>query len=163
MVSLTATKGSGVFWECAERLPDTGFLGVRGSYGYQVVPDEIPPNVTLLDCMDGRRMRDEVYAETRILLVPSDYESWGRVATEAMCSGIPVIANPAEGALAENLGDAAIWADRDKPEEWVAQIRRLAKPAAWEKASEAASKRYAELDPVGDLERWCAAVEALAR
>ena len=29
--------------------------------------------------------------------MPSDYESWGRTATEAMCSGIPVICSEANG------------------------------------------------------------------
>ena len=161
IINLTAGKGAHLFWKVARMMPRTEFLAVEGAYGEQIVPDGGLPNVTVLDAMDGRMMRDEVYARTRILLVPSDYESWGRVATEAMCSGIPVIAHKAEGGLAENLGDAAIWADRADPAAWVAQIRRLAKPAEWEAASEAARKRSAELDPAGDLERWCAAVEAL--
>jgi glycosyltransferase involved in cell wall biosynthesis len=161
-INLTPGKGAPLFWEVARQMPGTGFLAVKGSYGEQVIPPVVPPNVTVLDCMDGRLMRDDVYARTRILMVPSNYESWGRVATEAMCSGIPVIAHQAEGALVENLGGAAIWASRDNPAEWVTQIRRLAKPAAWLKASEAAQKRYAELDPAGELEAWCRAVEALA-
>jgi hypothetical protein len=162
IISLTEGKGGHLFWQLAAAMPGTQFLAVRGSYGVQVIPDVIPPNVTLAGPFDGRDMRDQVYARTRILLVPSDYESWGRVASEAMCSGIPVIAHRAEGGLAENLGDAAVWADRDDPGTWVSQIRRLGKPAAWVKASEAALKRSAELDPAGDLERWCQAVEALA-
>jgi Glycosyl transferases group 1 len=161
LINLTAGKGGHLFWTIARKMPGTEFLGVEGAYGEQVIPVQGLPNVTVLDAMDGRLMRDEVYARTRILLVPSDYESWGRAATEAMCSGIPVIAHRAEGALAENLGDAAIWADRHDPEAWVEQIRRLASPAAWEAASEAARKRSAELDPAGELERWCEAVEAL--
>lgn len=160
MVNLTASKGAGLFWEVAKRMPETEFLAAQGWFGEQDIRDL--PNVTVLEHMDGRQMRDEVYARTRILLVPSQYESWGRVATEAMCSGIPVIAHRAEGGLAENLGSAAIWADRGKPEEWVRQIRRLSKPEAWQKASQAARKRYAELDPAGELETWCRAVEALA-
>ena len=37
--------------------------------------------------------------------MPSRYESWGRVAVEAMSCGIPVIANPTPG-LQESLADA---------------------------------------------------------
>ena len=159
MVNLTGPKGAGLFWEVAGRMPETGFLAVRGWYAEQDIRDL--PNVTVLEHLDGRLMRDQVYARTRILLVPSGYESWGRVATEAMCSGIPVIAHKAEGGLAENLGDAAIWADRDDPEEWVRQIRRLAEPEAWAQASQACRERFAGLDPAADLERWCGAVEAL--
>lgn len=161
-ISLTSGKGGHLFWQVARGMPGTRFLAVQGSYGIQILPGVIPPNVTVLPSMDGRRMREQVYARTRVLLVPSDYESWGRVATEAMCSGIPVIAHRAQGGLAENLGDAAIWADRDDPGTWVTQIGRLSDPGAWAKASEACRKRSAELDPAGDLERWCQAVEALA-
>jgi glycosyltransferase involved in cell wall biosynthesis len=160
-ISLTEGKGGHLFWAVAKALPGTSFLAVRGSYGDQILPDPVPANVTVTGPFDGRRMREQVYARTRILLVPSDYESWGRVATEAMCSGIPVIAHRAEGGLAENLGDAAIWADRGDPGTWVQEIQRLSKRAAWNKASEACRKRSAELDPSGDLERWCDAVEAL--
>jgi glycosyltransferase involved in cell wall biosynthesis len=163
LINLTSGKGGPLLWDLAARMPGTEFLAVKGSYGEQAVPDPVPPNVTVLDTVDGRLMRDQVYARTRILLVPSDYESWGRVATEAMCSGIPVIAHKAAGALTENLGDAAIWADRDDPAEWEAQITLLSDPAQWEAASEACRERAAELDPAADLEQWCDAVEALAR
>jgi hypothetical protein len=161
LINMAGCKGGELFWQLARAMPDVEFLGVQGAYGEQVTGPDGLPNVTVLDQVDGRRMRDEVYARTRILLVPSDYESWGRVATEAMCSGIPVIAHRAEGALAENLGDAAVWADRDDPQSWVRQIRRLAKPAAWQKASAAGRDRFAELDPAGELKQWCEAVEAL--
>jgi glycosyltransferase involved in cell wall biosynthesis len=160
-ISLTEGKGGHLFWALARAMSGTRFLAVLGSYGDQLMPTPVPPNVTVAGPFDGRRMRDQVYARTRILLVPSDYESWGRVATEAMCSGIPVIAHRAQGGLAENLGDAAIWADRDDPGTWVREITRLGKRAAWEKASEASRKRSAELDPAADLERWVEAVEAL--
>ena len=40
----------------------------------------------------------EVYAVTRVLLVPSlDFESWGRVATEAVLNGIPVLCSDSGG------------------------------------------------------------------
>lgn len=161
LVNLTETKGGSLFWQAAAAMPGTSFLAVQGSYGDQIIPDPVPANVTVLGCMDGRLMRDQVYARTRILLVPSDYESWGRVATEAMCSGIPVIAHRAEGGLAENLGDAAIWASRDDPGEWVRQIQRLSRAAIWRKASLACAKRYGELEPEKELAAWCDAVEAL--
>jgi hypothetical protein len=43
--------------------------------------------------------------------MPSHYESWGMVASEAMASGIPVICSDTPG-LRENCGDAAIYAER---------------------------------------------------
>jgi hypothetical protein len=103
LVNCTATKGIGVLAELAKRMPDRKFLAVRGGYGEQQPPDL--DNVLVLDHMSGQRMRDEVYARTRILLMPSDYESWGRAGVEAMASGIPVIAHPTDG-LRESLAAA---------------------------------------------------------
>jgi glycosyltransferase involved in cell wall biosynthesis len=109
-------------------------------------------------------MRDLVWARTRILLVPSAYESWGRVASEALCSGIPVIAHPTTG-LIENLGDAGIFVDRRDTDGWIAALRRLQDPTAYETARGLALARSAEQQRmrVIDERRWVASVEALGR
>lgn len=153
-------KGSEVFWELAERMPTVQFLGVRGGYGMQDVRNLL--NVKVLDHVPHHRMRDEVYARTRVLLMPSSYESWGRVGTEAMASGIPVIAHPTPG-LVESLGAAGIFADRGDVEAWVAVLTALTDPAAYATASARSLARAAELDPAADLDRWCKEVEALGR
>jgi glycosyltransferase involved in cell wall biosynthesis len=159
IVNLFENKGGLQFWRIAEALPDVEFLAVKGGYGEQVIPDEIPANVELVD--NTPRMRDEVYARTKILLMPSDYESWGRVGVEAMASGIPVIAHPTEG-LTESLGDAGIFIDRDDTGAWAAEIGRLLKPRAWSAASKKAKARSGELDPSRDLATWVAALSKLS-
>ena len=159
LINLYRPKGPDTFYALAERMPDQKFLAVRGAYGEQVIKNL--PNVEHVDHIDGDRMRDEVYARTKILLVPSDYESWGRVGIEAMASGIPVIAHPTPG-LRESLGDAGIFHDRRKIDDWEAAIRGLLKPRAYAAASKKAKARASELDPSEDLERWCAAMEDLA-
>ena len=53
-------------------------------------------------------MRQSVYARTRLLLMPSRSESFGRVGLEAAASGIPTIASPVEG-VPEVLGDCALF------------------------------------------------------
>ncbi len=151
-------KGSEVFWALAERLPHLRFLAVRGAYGYQDVRDL--PNVEVLNHVPHHRMRDEVYARTRILLMPSSYESWGRAAVEAMASGIPTIAHPTPG-LTEALGDAGWLADRDDLDAWVSALDIVER--GWPYFSEQALKRSAQLDPTEDLARWCDAIERLAR
>ncbi|MFI1769152.1 glycosyltransferase family 4 protein [Streptomyces sp. NPDC020800] len=62
-------------------------------------------------------MREHVYSRSRVMLMPSLYESWGRVAVEAFASGIPVIAHPTPG-LVESLGEAGIFAYRDDLNAW---------------------------------------------
>lgn len=156
LVNCSRDKGGRVLAALAARNPHRAFLAVEGGYGRQEPPDL--PNVGVLPHMDGRQIRDAVYARTRLLLMPSVYESWGRVGVEAMCSGIPVIAHPTPG-LAESLGAAGIFADRDDLEAWQAAIERLDQPSAYAAASAAAAARAAALDPAADLAAWCTAVE----
>lgn len=151
-------KGSEVFWSLAERLPRLRFLGVTGAYGSQDI--RLLPNADVIGHVPHDRMRRQVYARTRILLMPSSYESWGRTAVEAMCSGIPVIAHPTPG-LSEALGGAGYLIDRDDLDGWAAAIERLQDPDEWIAASLRARDRAAELDPAEDLNRWCESVEGL--
>ena len=108
-----------------------------------------PPNVTVLPKTPHIK---DVYAKTRILIMPSKYESWGRTATEAMCSGIPVISFGTPG-LQENCGKAGLYVERENVKQWVDQIERLFNAKAYEKASKAAKIRSRELDPMASLER----------
>lgn len=157
LVNLCEQKGGQLFARLAERMPDVDFLGVIGAYNTQIVPDL--PNVEIRE--HGGDMR-AVYSSTRLLLMPSSYESWGRVGVEAMHSGIPVLAHPTPG-LQESLGAAGTFLDRDDEDAWEAAIRRMLKPRAWARASKAALARATELDPTEDLNRWCDAVERAAR
>jgi hypothetical protein len=158
LINLFANKGADVFWALAERMPDRKFLAVRGSYGEQDVRDL--PNVEVIDNVPGSEMATTVYGRTRILLMPSEYESWGRTGPEAMASGIPVIATPTPG-LRESLGKAGTFVRKDDVDGWQAAIERLDDPVAYEAASEAALRRSTQLDPTSDLKRWCEAIEAL--
>jgi hypothetical protein len=159
LVNCTATKGINVLAELATRMPHRTFLAVRGGYGEQQPPEL--PNVTVLDHMHGRDMRDAVYAHTRLLLMPSDYESWGRVGVEAMASGIPVLAHPTAG-LTESLGSAGIFCDRADVDVWQQAIEGLDDPVAYRAASRKARTRSRQLDPTDDLAAWCEAVEEVA-
>ncbi len=99
-----------------------------------------------------RRTSDmkSLFRRTRILLAPSRWEeAWGRVASEAHCSGIPVIGS-SRGGLAEAIGPGGTALDYDAPlADWVAALRTLwSDPVAYQNASDAA-RRYAlrpELD-----------------
>jgi glycosyltransferase involved in cell wall biosynthesis len=87
MVNANALKGLPLFLELARRFPERKFLAVRPYYNVIQVPENIP-NIEWMNIQDDIRT---VLAKTRILLAPSLYESWGRVAFEAMYNGIPVL------------------------------------------------------------------------
>lgn len=164
LVNLSEDKGADVFYQLAERMRDRKFLGVEGGYGVQVVPrsrDDLP-HVELVGHVRTDQMREQVYARTRVLLMPSAHESWGRVAIEAACSGIPTIAHPTAG-LRESLGGAGIFVDRDDIDAWERTLRRLLDGRSWRPASRKARARAAELDPAADLETWCGEIVELGR
>ena len=119
LINVSELKGGNQFIEIAKKMPDLQFLGVEGGYDTQIKGDV--PNITYVP---NTRDMKSIYGETQILLMPSRAETWGRTATEALCSGIPVIANPTMG-LKENLGDAGLFINRDSIDEWVAMIRKL--------------------------------------
>ena len=147
LVNLGMWKGGNLFWRLARGLPERLFLAKTGGYSQQIIPAEIPPNVELVTSTVGRtpeEMRDHVYARTRILLVPSAMETWGRVAIEAASSGIPVIAHPTPG-LRESLGDSGIFVDRDDTAGWIAAIRNLDDPAVHADYSHAVRERAEQL------------------
>lgn len=152
LVNLTVAKGAHVFYQLAQRLPHLKFLGVTGAYGIQVVRDDLP-NVEIIDQVPTHEMVKKVYSRSRVVLMPSDYESYGRVAAEAACSGIPVIAHPTEG-LKESLGEAGIFCDRDHLDGWEAELRRLHTPRGWSLASKQMLKHATTLDPTAELEQW---------
>lgn len=153
LINLTRAKGAPVLFALAGRMPDDLFLGVRGAYGLQAEPPARLPNLEIVD--QTPRIR-EVYTRTSILLVPSGYESWGRVAVEAMASGIPVVASPTPG-LRESLGDAGLFVELDDLDGWTEAVRRLRTDAGfYGERSAMALERSAELDAVTaeDLETW---------
>lgn len=158
LVHLATEKGGDLFWKLARAMPDVEFLGVKGGYGY---PAGIYPrdNVAVVDTTENMA---SVYAQTRILLMPSARESYGLVGVEAMSCGIPVIAHPTSG-LRESLGDAGLFVDRADEPGWVDAITRLRDAGEWQVASTRAQERAAALDPVGDIARFVEAIESFDR
>jgi hypothetical protein len=156
LVNVTGEKGSDTFYEMARRFPQRQFLGVLGGWGEPDVRDE-HLNVTIEP--HGVDMRD-VYRRTRILLMPSEHESWGRVAVEAMSRGIPVIATDLPG-IAECLGGAGFLVELDWWDEYARLIVGLDNLDAYRLASERAKARAVELDPGPQLDRFVECLEAL--
>lgn len=114
LINLVPNKGPDVFYALAEMNPDIQFMGVIGGYEreHHVIRDL--PNVTIHEHVSDV---SEIYLKTSVLLVPSIYESYGRVAVEAMQYGIPVIASGTPG-LVECLSDAGPICDREDITKW---------------------------------------------
>lgn len=166
LINLDENKGGKIFRRLAKAMPDRKFLAVKGSYSEPAQIGQVtdlPANCTILP--NSPNILD-VYRQTRILIMPSRYESWGRTATEAMCNGIPVICTPTPG-LKENCGDAAIYIpergpiDRDKNtgavlsddgemydiQPLIKAIKSLDDKKKYVKRSEACRDRSRDLDP----------------
>lgn len=152
LINTNENKGGKIFEKIAEAMPNKRFLGVLGSYDEQV-----KANLANIKYVPNTSEILQYYRQTRILLMPSEYESWGRTATEAMCSGIPVICSMAEG-LKENCGNAGIYIkDRNDIKSWVHAINKLDDKKTYEEASRKAKSRSRDHDPskaLDEFEKW---------
>lgn len=148
----TSGKGADTLYKLAELMPDYEFLTVAGIYGEQISPPNINPKPNVEHMETSPDMRD-VLRKTKVILMPSNYESYGRVAVEAACAGIPSIVHPTEGLL-ESLGEAGIFLDRNDIPAWKAQIERLYSDEVYYRSrSDAALKLAASFDPESEFDR----------
>ena len=146
LINMCREKGVRTFAGLALAMPGTSFLGVRGGYGAQDTRISAQlRNVELVG--HSSLVRDAVYARTRVLLMPSLYESWGRTAIEAACSGIPTLARPTPGLL-ESLGNAGTFVAGRSTREWAVALRRFEDPDYYAARSAAARARALELETI---------------
>jgi glycosyltransferase involved in cell wall biosynthesis len=129
MINPVPVKGVDTFLAVAEALPQQRFLLVEswklGADALAALHGRLArlPNVQFM-----HRVADvgEVYARTRLLLVPSRWEeAFGRVVIEAQSCGIPVLASR-RGGLPESVGDdGMVVDDHANPQAWIAAMRPL--------------------------------------
>lgn len=139
MINMAMDKGGWLLWKIAKQMPEKQFMAVKGGWGNQVILKL--PNVTVVE---NTTDINSVYSRSRVVLMPSHYESWGRVAIEAACSGIPVIAASTPG-LKESLGSSGIFVDNHEVNNWVDAIRSLDNPDTYAKYSAATEARANDL------------------
>jgi hypothetical protein len=160
LINANVLKGVQIFIELAKRFPDRKFLGVKPYYNKIIVPTDLK-NIEWIDIQDDIRT---VLSKTRILVVPSAYESWGRVAFEAMYNGIPVLyTKPVSGASGFKTGstegmrdwiqDNGIQCDRTTLDDWVKGIQGLDDPEVYADYSERAIKCTREMDIFSEIPR----------
>lgn len=143
LVNCNRNKGGEVLIELAKALPDVQFLGVKGGYQEQLTIPNPPANLTYIETQEDMT---KVYEKTKILIMPSKSETWGRVAVEAMASGTPVITSRSPGLL-ECVGKSVISCDINDMSCWTEKINMLTKSEkAYAEASRKALERVEELD-----------------
>lgn len=172
LINLNVNKGGELFWELAARMPDVSFLGVLGAYAQQVPPPQVMPYL-----MPGEKPREwpnvtiashtssvvrDVYSRTKLILMPSHSETWGRVAVEAAASGIPSLLSPTPGLL-ESMTGGATYVPDYHVDTWSSAIREALSPETYEKMQHRALKRSAELDPVPWLDTFERVLGEIAR
>lgn len=120
LVNCNKDKGALIFQDIARMMPNRTFLAVKGHHGPQIPLRA--NNLIQVPAVDDIR---EILTTTSILLVPSVYESYGRIAIEALACGIPVIATDTPG-LREALegSDAKLIKSRSHVPAWVEAIIR---------------------------------------
>ena len=136
LINHSKDKGGKILKKLAKALPAYKFMAVKGGYAEQV---KQPECVTV---KENTNNISDIYNETRIILMPSNYESWGMVGSEALTNGIPVIASNCFG-LKENLGSAGIFCE--EIEEWIKAIKLLDNPVIYKRKQEQGLLRALEL------------------
>lgn len=157
LVNLSGLKGAPLFYELARKNPGVRFIGVTGSYDAQVPP----PPLANLEIWEPQTDMRKVYAQTRLLLMPSERETWGRTAIEAACSGIPSICSSTRGMLETGVAEMYLGPDFEK---WNKAVRRFTRgEKAWAAASEEALTKAVQWDEIVsvELDEACAKVESL--
>ena len=147
LINLNARKGGQLFNDLVFSMPDIEFLAVVGVWGQQILPPNVPRNLEVVEAQSDVR---KIYSRTRVLLVPSKWESFGRVAVEAGISGIPVIASPNPGTI-EALGDAGIYARLTDLDDWARCIRSLDDPKIYQQRSAAVARAATRFIGPGEL------------
>lgn len=155
LVNCSKNKGGHILIELAELMPHIQFIGVHGGYQDQLTADHIP-NLKYYE--NGVDMAS-IYAQTKILIAPSEFESYNQCCAEAMTAGIPVIANPTTG-IRENLSYAGLFVDRTNIIGYVNTIKHLFQnEAAYKKQSDLSlrrseAQRIMNADELTKLNAW---------
>ncbi len=147
-------KGAEIAFGLAAARRDIPFLFVEGwPLSEEVMADYKARAATLDNVTWLPRHGDmrEIYAKARIVIAPSlkeRGEAWGRIATEAQFSGIPVIASNS-GGLPESVGPGGLLVEpSDSLEAWTAALSKLWDDREQYQAHADTALQYAQRDEI---------------
>ena len=121
-ININKGKGGDIFYELVKAIKNLPFLGICNEPNPDDLDEKISQEINgkILSYCDVK----DVYAETKILLIPSHVdETFSRVAYEAAANAIPIITT-GKGFVSQLLGDGAIYLGEDA-DEWVSAVRDL--------------------------------------
>ena len=156
LINHNENKGGKILIEIAKRMPNHKFLAVQGGYYLQITDAKVL-NIKYVGITDDIR---KYLAMTKLLIAPSEYDSYGMAQVEALCCNIPVIASDISG-FKESLADSAIYVNRNDIDAWVEAIKNSDQLFKDKKPLE----RAKQLDPVKELakfEKWLLKISKLA-
>lgn len=169
LVNANQNKGVAQFMDIARKMPNRRFLGVLPYYGEKQLPPS-PSNIEWVTFDDDIR---NVLRRTRILLVPSYYESFGRIAVESMLNRIPVLYSTPNknsiypGGSTEGLDEwikpVGISCNRDDVTEWVQAIEHLDDPDVYTHKGEASRQHIEAMNIFSEATRIAGLVEEFSR
>ena len=169
LVNANRNKGVNQFIEMAKQMPDRKFLAVVPYYG-ELSPPPAPNNVEWTPFHEDIRV---VLKRTRILVMPSYYESFGRIAFEALYNGIPVMyskisKNPKHSSGSTEgveswISPAGIPCDRETIDEWTSAIKELDNEETYQARSILSKEHVRAMDIFTEGTRIAELVESFVR
>ena len=145
LINHNENKGGQILIDIAKRMPNVKFMAVQGGY-YHQIKDEKVKNIKYVPLVDDVR---KYLAMTRVLIAPSEYESYGMAQIEALCCNIPVICSDIPG-FRDSVSDAGIFVERNNIEAWVDAITNIDTI----QTKKTPLERAKELDPTKELPKF---------
>ena len=117
-------KGHELFIELAKLKPELSFMLVTHKKEYE--DKELPENIKFQPYLSTiKELKNKVYSKTRVLLMPSTQEAFGRVAIEATASCIPCIISDYPGLSEATYKMSNYIEDYTNIKEWKKELERV--------------------------------------
>lgn len=123
-----SVKGHRLFFQLADRFPFSKFLLVTDlkEFKKEMADVKVPDNLTIQPYIkELEELKTKVYARTKILLLPSVQEAFGRVTIEATSSAIPCLISDYPGLSEATFNRSNYVKDFKNVDAWTIQLRDI--------------------------------------
>jgi glycosyltransferase involved in cell wall biosynthesis len=109
-IKLDSNKGPNTFWGLVKAFPDKKFLAIKGVWGVDAVPINIPSNLTIIPA--SINIINDFFSKIKVYIHPALSETFGMAGLEAQYLGIPVVYRDI-GGLKESIGYGGVACNND--------------------------------------------------